>query len=245
MKTLSKRLFAFFMAFCMIVPMSAQSVSAADTTPSSDIPGDCIAISGREMVPLTTDPIDIAGSDIVGNDEISPYLTPGDRDMGVGVRSITIYPLGYDYDTETLFYDSGIYKQAYYVNYAQTQALELTKSETLSLMLQLQNAFSSVGDNCALVGWYLKGRVEFHYKDPQYLLFQRCGTGINRSEEEEVKSVINAYTIEEFEATFAYPQNMDFLNDYYYVGVSGGCYYRGPSGNQTSALFGIYAYLNS
>lgn len=196
------------------------------------------------MEPITVDPPEISGAPAVNDNGINPLLDPTTRDKGVAIRKIKIYPLAYNTQTNGWFYYPGIGKQARYINYSQSQGIDLTKSETMSLMQRMQEKLDSLTDDCRIVGWLLKGEVEFHYKNPNYILFQRSGTGIDSQKEPEEKRTIYAYSTESFEKTFSFPSGIDFENSYYYVGISGGCYYTGASGKPVSALLHFSASFN-
>lgn len=90
MKTLRKQLCALLMAFCMIAPVFVQPASATDSTTNSDLPEGCIVVSEDSTLPITNDFLDILDSDIVNDEGTSPQVNANDRDMGVGVRRITV-----------------------------------------------------------------------------------------------------------------------------------------------------------
>lgn len=115
--------------------------------------------------------------------------------------------------------------------------LDLFKSDTLSLMQQLAGIISSGGDNYRLAGWCLVGAVEFHYRNPYYLLYQLRGTGIDPNAQPDRKREMNARSAESMQTFYLCPNNVDVLEDYYYIGVSGGCYYTTASGSASGALF--------
>lgn len=247
MKTLSKRVFAFFVAVCMIAPMLALPASATDNVSSCGIPDGCVAVSENETAALTIDSLKITSSDFESDDEIDPHLTPDDRDMGVGVRRIIVYPMGINTETNELFIHPQIFKSATYINWNQSQSIRLTKNETMLLMNQLWNVMSSAGENYYLIGWYLESTVEFDYKNPEYLLARRCGTNITTdpNEPEERRELYASDPPQLFKALFSYPEGYDALNDYYYVGVSGGVYYIGSTGKHASALFSATVTFNN
>lgn len=246
MKTLSKRFFVFFMAFCMIVPMCAQSVSAASSAPNSDgldglvpVPkswiGSTVITSSENSEPNSLD-----------DDGISPLLDADTRDMGVGIRKIRVYPMLVRMDSGEAFFLESIYKQTNYTNYSQFQGLELSKSETQALMTELWSEVVKAGaeDVYGLAGWILYGEVEFHYKNPKYVNYQRRGTGIDGATSPFQEVDLSAYETLGFTTGYLYPENVDLLNDYYYVGVNGGCYYTGASGKPVSAVFNYSASFN-
>ena len=247
MKVLSKKLFAFFMVLCMIAPMLMVPAFATDNTPHGGIPEECIAVSESEVMPLLNplNSFETSESDQMVDDGISPHLSSTDRDMGVGIRSITIYPMGVNLETGELFVHPNVYKRIFYVNWSQFGGLNLSKSDTLSLMQQLASIISSGGDNYRLAGWCLVGAVEFHYRNPHYLLYQRRGTGLDPNAQPDTKREISAYSTESMLTLYLYPSNVNVLEDYYFVGVSGGCYYTTPSGNASDALFQYSATFNN
>jgi len=245
MKTLSKKFLVFLLAICMVTPLLSQPALASDGTSNAGLPEGCIVISKDGMVPFDTDSLDVLESDIMDGEEISPQLDITDRDMGVGVRRITIYPMGLNEENGELFVHPSICKQARYINWTQTQGLRLSNSETLSLMQQMLNLLSTGGDKYSLVGWYLDASVEFDYSRPEYALYRRCGTNIQEKDEPEERREISAAGTQPFNGLFFYPQGIDPLTDYYYVGITGGCYYISELNVHLGALFGTYVSFNS
>lgn len=249
MKALSKRLFTFVMIFCMIVPICAQSVSAANSTPNSAILEGGIAIPENERKPFAADSLhslEIIESDIEDDEGISPRLTPYDRDMGIAVSYIAVCPLLRNLATGEFIPLVNVYKNAVFTNYEQTHGINLSKSETLSMMQRAVAALSSMDENVRVVGWYVECDIEFYYKNPEYALVHRCGTGISVNEEPTERRELNASNpTQTFAALFGFPDGVDFMNDYYYIGISGAGYYVGDSGKHGDALLGAYVSFNN
>lgn len=246
MKVLSKKLFAFFMVLCMIAPMLMVPAFATDSSPHGGIPEECIAVSENRVMPFLNplDSFEASESDQMVDDGISPQVSSTDRDMGVGIRRITIYPMGVNLETGELFVHPDVYKRALYVNWSKHEGIHLSKSDTRSLMQQLANKISSAGDNYALVGWYLEGTIECQYRNPNYLLYRRAGTGFD-VKQPDTKREISPYSMQTMTEFYFYPDNVDVFEDYYFVGIVGACYYKMASGGESGTEFNIVATFNN
>lgn len=95
-----------------------------------------------------------------------------------------------------------------------------------------------------LAGWVLYGEVEYHYKKPNYVNYQLRGTGIDAATSPFQEVSISPYETLGFTTAYLYPENVDLLNDYYYVGVSGGCYHETSSGGERGTAFSYSASFN-
>lgn len=47
------------------------------------------------------------------------------------------------------------------------------------------------------------------------------------------------------ETFYLYPENVNVLEDYYYVGVTGACYYKMASGQESGTMFQYSATFNN
>lgn len=108
------------MVLCMVAPMLIVPASATDSTPHDGIPEECVAVSENEVMPFLDhlDSFETSGFDQMIDDGISPHLSSTDRDMGVGIRSITIYPMGVNLETGELFVHPNVYKRIFYVDWS-------------------------------------------------------------------------------------------------------------------------------
>lgn len=243
MKVASKKLFAFVLSICMFGAICTQSASAAEKTVKSGIPEGCIAISKDEAASFTADGIDAAGT-----------KTPDDTDTGISthavqlgtrVQSVIVYPLGYNMETNELFINPNIFKQVVYnTNFQQSAGIALSNSETLLLMQKMMDFMGSLGTNYALVGWHLQGVVLFGYDRPQYVLYRHSPTSLDTTTEERLDLSGSNVSVR-FKGNFTFPKGVDVLKSYYYVSISGACYYKTSSGGQSDALFGISGAFNS
>jgi len=246
MKTLNKKIFAFLMAICMIVPMCAQPVSAASSSPNSSGLDDLVPVPKSWIGSTVITSSENLDPNNLDDDGISPLLDPTTRDMGVGIRKIRVYPMLVEIQSKEPLYLKNIYRQANYVNYSQFQGLQLSKSETQALMMEVWNEVVAAGAENAygFAGWVLYGEVEYHYKNPKYVNYQLTGSGIDAATSPFKKVSLSPYETLGFSTAYYYPENVDLLNEYYYVGVSGGCYHVTSSGVERGTAFNYSASFN-
>lgn len=246
MKTLSKKFVVLFMMACMICSALGQTALAADTA-ETGIPEGCIAVSDEELMSFTADPSAVSGAETEIWDDSSDDSGIGTyaASQGVRVQRITVYPLGINLDTNELFYHPDIYAQVVYTTtQGASEGIYLSNNQTLGLMQQMMSILSSTGENCYVYGWYLTGKVLFSYDNPQYITFKRVGTSVDSTDE--VKQDISGEDVyQDFFGIFTYPQNKDVLVDYYYIGISGACWYKANNGNLIGTAFGISAGFNA
>lgn len=244
MKTLSKKLLSFLMAICMIGPIFAQSAQATDNVTSSGIPEGCVAVSNDETVSFSAEPIEVTSVENLDDEKLGLNASARNVQLGTRVQNAIVYPLGYNIDTNELFINTAIYKRVVYnTNFQQSAGVRLSNSDTLLLMQQMMDYMGSLEGNYALVGWHLQGIVLFGYDYPQYLLYTPTKTFVGSTDQQRLDlSGSNVYVT--FRGNFTFPQNVDVLKDYYYIGFSGACYYRTSSGQQSDALFGISGAFN-
>lgn len=229
MKTLGKKLLAFWVAVCLITPLLAQSAYA--DAGAVEVVEDAVQVT---MDYVTAEQID----ELEANSEAEAYaLVTGTR-----VLNIYIYPVAQNLDTGAMVTKSGLYKKVTFASSGQSEGLYLTKEQTASLINQMKNYLNTLSGNYKMYGWRIAGTVRFTYDSLDYLTYQK-ETISYKSPETRIELRGSSYT-HTFSEDIPYPTGVDLENDYYYARIRGVCYFENSLGNPSNALFMIAGGFN-
>ncbi len=241
MRKLSNRFFAFLVAICLITPLLCQPALASSSL-GEELPDGFISVSELGMDSFAVEPAD---AELESSDTNIPV--PYAWSEGCRVLNITVYPLAINPSTNEVFIHTGIYERIVYstIYYAEA-GFFLSPSQTLNLMQRLLNALgsSSSTQDCRLVGWHIEADINFYYERPEYLIY-RFKTSTTVSDDIRKDGVTaGTYT---FSKDFAYPtlDNINFLEDYYYMGFQGAFYAKSSNGLSLGRAFAALVGFNS
>lgn len=240
MRKLRSRFFAFLTAICMITPLLCQPALASDSV-GEELPDGFVSVSKSGMTSATVKPADAESESSDAN-----IPTPYAWSEGCRVLNITVYPLAVNPATNEVFIHNGIYDRITYSTIYQAEAgFALSPSQTLSLMQRLLDALksSSATQNCLLAGWHIEANINFYYERPEYLIYRfKTLTAVS---DDIRKDGVTAGTYT-FSKDFGYPtlNNINPLEDYYYMGFQGAFYAKSSNGLSLGHAFAAYVSFN-
>ncbi len=242
MKVLSQKFLILLLTICMVTPLLSQPALALDSLGEDD-PGSIVVVPGFDMGSDTMEIMDVDPG-LIDADVPTPHAwTEGNR-----VMSIRAYPLAVSPDMSETVYFTNVYVGVNYsVSYPSLAGFYLSKNQTTNVMQRMLSALKATSpyENYLLVGWHIEADISFYYSKPEYVIYKfKTSTMVG---EETRTDINNTNFVGTFKNDFAYPatDNIDPLNDYYYMGVEGAFYSKNSSGNSVGRAFSASVGFNS